>query len=114
MFSRLTALFRATGTALREVRNQRHEHEISSKVAQTLESELQATLDELETQRDELRSQSEELERDELVVARMHLLMVQKDALHEASAGGIIDEEVLRDLVGEIDAELSRLADDEH
>ncbi len=81
-FSRLTALFHATGQAIREL--------------------------------DELREESETLEKEELLNTREHLLVVKKDALNESFHGGVIDEEALRELVGEIDAELNALEGDGH
>lgn len=114
LFARLTAEFHAAGAALRTLRGQRESHEVSQQVADTLGLELEGQLEKIEAKLDELRQDSEEIGRDELQSTREHLLIVRKDALHESFATGAIDDDVLRELVGEIDAELAELEEESH
>lgn len=109
LFAQLTARFQAAGAALREVRDQRASHQLSNKVAEDLENDLEDRLIDLENERDKLRRQSKDIEDEERRQTREHLIIVKKDALHECYAGGLIDEEVMRELVGELDFELNEL-----
>ena len=102
---------------MREVREQRELHHLSSSAAEKLEGEIKHDLEGLETELEDLRSKSEDLEHEELRRTREHLIVVQKDALKGCFTEGLIDDESMRDLVGELDLELTRLeesvADDE-
>lgn len=108
-FGELTARFRSTGTALRELEHQLKRHEVSSRVADVLREELRTKLEAVEEERDRLREQSSELQAEELHITREHLLIVQKDTLHELAVSGGVEEESLRDLLSEIDLELASL-----
>ena len=113
-FALLTAKFQAVGAALREIRSQRASHQLSSKVAEALEDDLEDKLIDLESERDTLRRQSRSIESAERRQTLEHLIIVQKDALHECYASGIIDEESMRELVGELDFELNALEESAH
>ncbi len=109
IYGELSARFRSLGRALREVRDQREIHHLSSPVAGRLEAEIEAQLRQLEADLDRLRRQSRDLEHEELRRAREHLIVVRKDALQACLAEGLIDDETMSDLISELDLELTRL-----
>lgn len=111
VYGEISSRFRALGRALREVREQRELHQISTVVAQQLEEEITTGLGKLENDLEELRRSSRDLEEEELRRTREHLIVLQKDTLKGCFAEGLIDDESMRDIVGELDLELTSLAE---
>jgi CPA1 family monovalent cation:H+ antiporter len=108
-FGELSARFRSLGRALRVVHEQRDLHQLSASTASQLGVELEGKLHELEEALGRLREGSADLELEELRRTREHLIVVQKDALRTCQAEGLIDDETMRDLIGELDEELTNL-----
>ncbi len=105
----LIARLQIAAAARAEVREHRERHQMTATVADRLESELSDTIATHEKDLLQLRSSSSHLEDEELHAAREHLIDIKQDALAECFASGVIDEEAMQTLVGELDARLNKL-----
>jgi len=112
IYGELRARLQGIGAARAEVSLRRDRHEMTPAVADRLESELDDRTKKVRGELDELRSESSHLEEEELQQAREHLVVVEKDAVRASFSAGIVDEESLRHLLGELDIKLSELEEE--
>lgn len=99
----------AATAALRELDNMGQEHFAHEDVLRTLREEYQEAIG---GSREELRSlhlERQELREEELIRARRHLLLVEKNYLLEAQREGLLGHETFEKLLGDADARLLRL-----
>jgi len=108
----LGARLRALQSAAGYLHRQHEIGAVSVEVHQELESELVRRRQELELQAAELDVPAEQLRREEELVMRRQLAVVEKEAIRRAFADGLLEESFMRRLVGEIDDRLHRLRDE--
>ncbi len=103
--ARLRALHAASAYLLRQIESDA----VSEEVGQEIEQELAARRAALQDRARDLKREKEALAREEAHVLRRQLAVVEKEAVREAWAEGLLDERVMRRLVGEIDHRLFHL-----
>ena len=103
--ARLRALHAASAYLLRQMEGEA----VSEEVGRELEQELAARRQALQDRAEDLKRHAQALRREEAQVLRRQLAVVEKEAVREAWAEGLLDERVMRRLVGEIDHRLFRL-----
>jgi CPA1 family monovalent cation:H+ antiporter len=103
--ARLRALHAASAYLLRQMEGEA----VSEEVGRELEQELAARRQALRDRAEDLERHAQALRREEAQVLRRQLAVVEKEAVREAWAEGLLDERVMRRLVGEIDHRLFRL-----
>ncbi len=105
----LGARLRALQAAQTYLLRQHEQGTVSPEVFAELQAELAARQEALEARAADLREAVREVRREEARVLREQLAVVEKEAVREAWARGLVDERVSRRLVGEIDHRLYRL-----
>lgn len=100
---------RGAEAAAREVTALRHDDALDDHLARRLEDEYVARRQELRTKLDAMYHGSATLERQQELEVMRRLLRVQREAMRDAHARGLLSQTALRELVEEIDRDLARL-----
>lgn len=103
--ARLRALHAASAYLLRQIETEA----VSEDVGRELEQEIAARRQALKDRAEDLKRYALALRREEAHVLRRQLAVVEKESVREAWAEGLLDERVMRQLVGEIDHRLFHL-----
>ncbi len=103
--ARLRALHAASAYLLRQIETEA----VSEDVGRELEQEIAARRKALKDRAEDLKRHVLALRREEAHVLRRQLAVVEKESVREAWAEGLLDERVMRQLVGEIDHRLFHL-----
>lgn len=109
-YERLRARVRAVNAALAELDSMARLRSAPSDVIQTLREEYEQRVRNAERDVRNLHLEQERFEQDELLAARRHLLITEKDHVLAAARSGDLGEEITNELLAEIDGQLVELA----
>jgi CPA1 family monovalent cation:H+ antiporter len=103
----------AARAALHEIDVLRQEHGTHRDVLDSLRNAYRTRVDRAQTTMGALHESQAAFRHEEELAARRHLLVVEKNALHEAFRQGAIGEEVFAELSGNLDRDLTALDDED-
>jgi len=113
-YEELSARIKSSHAVLTEIKQLYRSRSISADVHDLLVKEYEATLSNSENAINEYHESNKALQKEEINSTRRHLLAVEKDSLRESYHLGVIAEDALKELVGELDAKLDELEEAIH
>jgi monovalent cation:H+ antiporter, CPA1 family len=105
---------RAARAVLAELDRWVREGSVRPDIAADLRAEYESTIERAEEEIRGLHMRAADLLEDEQQAARRHALLIEKDTIMEASRKGLMGQEALEALLGDVDARLFRLEAGEH